>query len=334
MIVKTLTRCFMVACVGVMYGCTSPLHKGLDLGDPAPISKAPPPAAVPKGDGLTIKARPLKRTVELGEPVYLALTVVNEGKEPVKIVGGLRPGEGLVEIYSTDAEGKQVNLHPIGDGDFEGTVVLAPGRTIGDVLPIFFGSNGWSFTRTGEYRVSAELRVPAKEGFSAFSSEPVIINVKSSEAGQSLFSGEKRSSAEAGKYLLWRSGDHLVAGVELLASLSKRYPESALSSYIAAAHVRNYSEPFANYEKGSVRKADCEKADSFRKMVNKDVLTTNLVIEDYISQARCHAENKKWEAAAVALDRGAKLSAEKPEFAAYYQAISEMQKRLSEFRVE
>lgn len=334
MIVKILSRCFMLALVGVLYGCTSPLHKGLDLGDPAPISEAPPPAAVSEGDGIKVIARPLKQTVELGEPVYLALTVVNEGKEPVRIVGGLRPGESLVEIYSKDAKGEQVILPPIGDGDFEGVAVLSPGQTIGDILPIFFGSNGWSFTSEGEYRVIADLKVPAREGFLAFSSAPVIVNVKSSEAGDALFAGEKRSSVEAGKYLLWRSGDHLVEGIELLMSLAKQYPDSALSSYIAAAHVRNYSEPFANYKKGDVRPADCRKAESFRKMVDKDVLTTNLIIEDYIAQARCHAESKKWEAARAALDSGSKLSAEKPEFAAYYRAISEMEKRLSELQVE
>jgi hypothetical protein len=314
-----------------MFGCTSPLKKGLDLGDPAPISKAPSPASVSQGDGIKVIAMPLKQTVELGEPVYLALRVINEGQEPVNIIGRLRPGEGLIEIYSNGAKGEKVILPPIGESDFDGITSLAPNQTIGDVFPIFFGANGWNFTEAGEYRISALLKIPTKGGFLSFSSEPAVIKVESSEAGQALFSAEQRSSIEAGKYLLWRSGDHLEAGIELLTSLSEQHPNSVLSSYISAAHAQNYSEPFANYKTGKVRAPDCQKANSFRQMVNTDVLTENLLIEDYISQAKCHAENQNWEEARIALDSGSRLSADRPEFMAYYQSIAKMQERLRQY---
>ena len=61
------------------------------------------------------------------------------------------------------------------------------------------------------------------------------------------------------------------------------------------------------------------------------MLTENLVIEDYISKAKCHAEMKRWKEAGEALDAGSKLSKDRPEFRAYYQTIAEMQKRLNEY---
>ncbi len=331
MIFKMLLKCFVIAIVGVMVGCTSPLQKGLDLGDPAPISKAPPPASVSQGDDIKVIAMPLKQTVELGEPVYLALRVVNEGQEPVRIIGGLRPGEGLIEIYSIDAKGEKVILPPIGESDFEGTISLSPKQTIGDVFPIFFGTNGWNFTKAGEYRIFALLKVSTKGGFLSHSSEPAVLKVESSKAGQMLFSGDERSNIEAGKYLLWRSGDHLEAGIELLTSISKQHPNSVLSSYILVAHAQNFSEPFANYKVGKVRAPDCQKADLLRKMVDPKVLTENLLIEDYICQAKCHAERQDWEKAKNALDAGSKLSAARPEFMMYSQSIRKMQERLKKY---
>ncbi len=328
---SSLSKLFILAVISALIGCTSPLQQGLDLGDPAPIANAPAPASVSQGDGIKVIAMPLKQSVELGEPIYLALRVTNMRQEPVNIIGGLRPGGGLIEIYSIGANGKKVFLAPLSESDFGGSTTLAPKQTIGDVFPIFFGANGWNFKNAGEYRISAQIKVPTKDGFSSFSSEPAVLKVESSKAGQALFSGDDRSSMEAGKFLLWRSGDHLEAGIKHLSSVSEQYPNSALSSYISAARAQNYSEPFANYIVRKVRAPRCQQANSLRKLVKTNVLTENLLIEDYISQAKCYAESQDWKEANKALDAGFKLSADRPEFRAYSQSIAKMQKRLRRY---
>lgn len=327
---KPLLKLFLFALISALFGCSSPLKQGLDLGDPALIANAPAPASVSQSDGIKVIAMPLKQSVELGEPIYLALRVTNVQQEPLKIIGQLRPGEGLVEIYSIGANGGKVLLAPLSESDYGRSTTLAPKQTIGDVFPIFFGANGWYFNEAGEYRISVQIKVPIKDGFSSFSSEPAVIKVKSSKAGQALFSSDIRNSMEAGKFLLWRSGDHLEFGIDYLTSLSKQNPDSVLSSYIYAALAQNYSEPFANYIVGKVRAPSCRQANSFRKMIKAGVLTENLLIEDYISQAKCHAENKNWRAVKIALDAGSKLSSDRPEFKAFSQSIAEMQKRLSQ----
>jgi hypothetical protein len=66
-------------------------------------------------------------------------------------------------------------------------------------------------------------------------------------------------------------------------------------------------------------------------MVDPAVLTENLIIEDYISQAKCHAESKNWGKAKQALDAGAKLSVNRPEFMLYSHSITKMQERLKKY---
>lgn len=329
---RSLLFLFVLALTSIVSGCTSPLHEGLDLGDPAPISKASAPASVSQGEGIKVIVMPLKSSVELGEPIYLALRVTNIRQEPVNIIGNLQPGEGMVEIYSIGPKGEKVLLPPLSEADYSGSTNLAPQQTMGDVFPIFFGANGWNFNKAGEYRISAQLKIPNKGGFSSFSSEPVVIKVESTKAGETLFSTkDARSNMEAGKFLLWRSGDHLEAGITHLTQLSEHYPNSALSSYITAARIQNYSEPFANYIEKQVRAPDCQKANALRKMVNTNVLPDNLLMEDFISQAKCHADSKNWKEAKKALDSGSKLSVERPEFRAYSQSIADMQKRLKQY---
>jgi len=282
---RSLLFLFILTLTGALVGCSSPVKQGLDLGDPASIADAPAPVIISQGEGIKVVATPLKQSVELGEPVYLALNVTNTLQEPIDIVGSLRPGEGLVEIYSTNAKGEKIPLDPLSASDFSGSMTLAPDQTMGEVLPIFFGANGWNFSEAGEYRISVELKVPNKKGLSTFSSQPVAIKVEASKAGQALLSGENRSSSEAGKFLLWRSGDHLEAGIKYLTTLSEQHPDSALSSYISSARARSYSEPFANYTLKEVRAPDCQQVDALRKAIKANVLPENLLIEDYISQA-------------------------------------------------
>ncbi|MGP0630087.1 hypothetical protein ACTRW9_10275 [Nitrospina sp. 32_T5] len=328
---RLLSFLFVLTLSGAMIGCTSPVKQGLDLGDPASIVDAPAPATVSQGEGIKVVAMPLKQSVELGEPVYLAVQVTNMMQEPVDFTGSLKPGEGLIEVYSIGANGEKKILLPLSASDFSGSTTLGPGQTVGEVFPIFFGANGWNFNETGEYRISVQIEVPAKSGYSAFISEPATIKVGSSKAGEALFSVDDPGNTQAGKFLLWRRGDHLEAGIKFLTTLSEQHPGSALSSYISAARVQNYSEPFANYTVKEVRAPDCQQANALRKTIGKNVLPENLLIEDFIAQANCHAESQNWDAAREALDAGSRLASDRPEFRAYSRSIEEMQKRLSRY---
>lgn len=322
---------YLTILVGLLYSCASPLHEGLDLGNPASINNAPPAAQEFTGEGINIMTIPLKQSVEVGEPLYLAIRVTNKGTKPAKIFGALRPDNTLIDIYSSVNGKEPAILAPMGDMDSGGSIDLAPGQTVGDIAPIFFGANGWNFSQPGTYRISVVLRVPVEKGIAMFRSSEAVIEVKPSEAGQELLSMEKLETFQAGKFLLWRSGDHLENGIKALREISKRYPSTVLTAYISAARAHNLSEPFANYIIGKVRLPDCEQADRLRKTYDTEILSENLQIEEYISRAKCHAEEKQWKEAMQVLKAGAGLSKERPEFMGYRRTIMKMQERLQQY---
>lgn len=331
MFIRTMTKIFIPAALFTLAAC-SPNQEGVEnLGDPASIGAAPPAVTVTQGKGVTMQIELLKQTVELGEPVYLAIRVRNDRKVPVQIPGSLQLGMGTVKVFSSSEKGKKTYLAPLAVADFADAMDLAPGQTIGAVVPIFFGSGGWYFDKEGKYEISASITLAGKESMEEFSSASTTLSVMPSDAGKLLVQEKGPDSFEAGKFLLWRSGDHLQGGMKLLSKVAEKRPDSVLSAYIYAAMAQSYSEPFANYKENKLRAADCNKAAAFRAKVKPELLSRNIQIEEYIAEAKCAAETKSWKQAKLALDRGQKLASGAPEYMGYYNTILTMQRLLSKY---
>ena len=158
--------CFQTLAALALTGCVAPAGGTWPREGVASIGDASRPAVVTPGSGLELEVRPFKPTVELGEPVYLALRLTNTGQEPRTVAGHLPPGEGLLDVFIEGPGGKLVEFSPRGESDFGETarVALAPGESAGDVAPIFFGGDGWTFAEVGPYRISARLLVPDTDG--------------------------------------------------------------------------------------------------------------------------------------------------------------------------
>lgn len=328
MIFHAFRKTLFLFFIGALVGCTSPLTKDLDLGEPASIFAAPQPAKKVEGIGLTLTAAPLKQNVELGEPIYLAVRLTNTHRDSIKIIGKLRPEDGFIEVFAKTPDGRTVLLSPFSEGDFGGHFNLAPGERIGDVFPIFFGSNGWYFDTPGEYHIYAQLEVPGQQDRSVYESEAVRLSVRDTDSGKALFETDQRTRIEAGKFLVWRGGDHLIKGQNHLKSIWKRYPDSALSSYIGSAFAKSYSEPFADYRTGKVRPPNCAAANELRREQGDMMLPDNLRIDDAMVRAKCFAEQRRWQDAKDALDAAYQLANKGPEFGSLVRAVTEMQERL------
>ncbi len=328
---RLMLTIFTLTLIVAFAGC-SPLMQNKDLGDPASIEDAPDPATISEGDGLALEAIPLKGNVELGEPIYLALRVTNTQQEPITIMGNLRPGEGLVSVFASGTDGSNVLLAPLAEADFENSTTLDVGESTGDAFPIFFGANGWNFSQPGAYQVHTELKVPGPNGYLIFRSTPEVVNVTASAAGLALFAADTETQLEAGKFLLWRSGDHLEAGRRHLDAIAEQYPESAVSAYIRAASAQSLSEPFANYAAGEVRAPDCDGAATIRTAINYDRIAENLRIEDTISQAKCFAASGAWDEASAAIKDAAAIAGDRPEFSEFARTLAMMQGQLDEIR--
>jgi len=320
-----------IAVATLISACASPLQKGMNLGDPASIADAAPSVQFTQGTGLMLEAKPMKNVVELGEPVYLAVQVTNTSDKPMKLVGGLRPGEGFVEVTIMGGQKEEVVFSPLTEGDFETTTTIKPGASIGSSFPIFFGNDGWSFKAPGNYQVKAMLTVPYDGQYATYESKPMNLEVTDSRVGKALFETDERLSFEAGKFLVWRRGDHLKRGQNQLVKVAIKNRDSALATYVWAAFATSFSEPFADYNKGAVRAPNCRSANDYRSQINYKLLPVNLQIEDSIGKAKCFAETKNWRGAQKELEQGLMLTNKQPQFKNYEGTLMNMNKLLKQF---
>lgn len=316
----------------ILAACTAPAGGPWPREGVADIASAVRPATLAPGTGLTIAIAPMKPVVELGEPVYVAVRVTNSGAEPRHVAGYLTPGDGLVDIVIEGPGGRR-EFRPLGESDFgaDAGVTLAPGETRADVAAVFFGADGWTFGAPGSYRLGAELLVPDGQGrFAVFRAEPVALEVIDVPAGRAFLAAEGVPAAEAGKYLLWRSGDHLVAGLGHLGAVAERHPGSAVAAYYRAARINALSEPFANYLKGEVRPADCRAAAAVPDAGLAEILPENLIVDAALDRARCKAGQGDRRGALSDLKDARARASERPELAELARRAAEMEAAIAQ----
>ena len=129
--------------------------------------------------------------------------------------------------------------------------------------------------------------------------------------GQQLLR-EGKASQEAGKFLLWQSGDHLRAGIALLTEIADAYPRSVLSDYINLAIGRNLSRPFRDYDIGKLREADPDAALRKLEKVNADRLPPYLQVDAHVATSNALAVKGDRAAATRALERARRIVKERP----------------------
>jgi hypothetical protein len=97
-----------------------------------------------------------KRTVEMGEPVFLQLSLTNVSAQPILLHGNMDPSDGFVEIAVTNPRGERRPFIPI-DHTRNQIVrqVLEPGQTIRQPVKIIIGRFGFPFKDPGFYRLEA-----------------------------------------------------------------------------------------------------------------------------------------------------------------------------------
>ncbi len=137
----------------------------------------PPLEPAPPAVDLRIQALPA--AYPLGYPIALRLMARNDGPEPLAIKNRLMPSYGMVHIEyraATDADWR--NLQPLAwfEPASDEEAMLDPGASTEQTVPIYFGDEGWAFTRAGEYQVRATLHT-GKEVPDVVS-QPVTITIE------------------------------------------------------------------------------------------------------------------------------------------------------------
>jgi hypothetical protein len=317
----------------LLSGCTTP--SGMKWPNDAKISpsSAVKPATVKKDEGLRLSIETEKQNYHIGEPIYVIVRLTNTYGKPRTVMTELRPGEGAITVYISSAEEKSVPYEPLVNVDYDASVIktLQPQETIGDVFPVFFGGRGWTFVQEGDYQLVAVYHTQMQDGvMSETKSSPISINIEKTPdgSGQFLLDQQDEEAYEAGKFLMWQAGDHLELGIERLAQLTRRWPESVLSSYAAFAIGKSLGQPFMDYRKQSVRSANCVSSLEYLSRVKQEQLSRNTRVQYQLAKFRCHAMRGDRKAASVALTEARALMEKRPEYKALNIRVDDYEKYL------
>jgi len=272
------------------------------------------PLAYPQDGALQLSASVDKPRYAMGEPVYLSVLLRNSGKAPLQVPEQLNPKFESIEVTVTNPEGKTVSFTPLSalDSD-ELPTPLSAGQVRGEVFPIFFGARGWTFQKSGKYRVdaryaSAETR---REKVNVIA-KPIMLEITEDKAGELLMS-QKRASEEAGKFLVWHAGDHLRVGMALLEQLLEQHPASPVANYVRLAFGRSQVRFFRDYPAERVRMPDHRKAEQFLNKVNPAALPPYLRAQFELSQAKVDVASKRQASAQKRVSEVRKMIKERPE---------------------
>jgi hypothetical protein len=258
-------------------------------------------------------------TALVGEPVYLTLRLTNTGPREISVIGSLDPSDGGIDILVTPSDGKPAIFVPLSETDNDVGLfkTLRPGETIGAVVPVFFGANGWTFSVPGRYRIEAHYHTPADDGrMMETASAPLDLRVEATPDGSGAFligKGEAHA-VDAGKFLLWQAGDHLTEGQAHLRATLERWPGSPLSHAIHSAFGNSYGKRFANYLEKAVRPPDCRRAMDHLQRVSDDRIPEFLRVQNAITRARCAVLEGEPGAAAEHTAALKQLMGDRPEY--------------------
>lgn len=229
-----------------------------------------------------------KQSFVLGEPVYISVQLRNIGRTPVKVVRVLDPQAGSVKVQITPPEDETIMFSPLFYADVTAPqITLGQGGAITAVLPIFFGAQGWTFSKPGHYQISTTYYDSERRDTKPVQSNTVNITVSKGNGAGSLLMNDSVESLEAGKLFLWRQGDHLRAGMAHLSEIMQKYHDSPLSDYANLALGSNLAQPFRDYSANKVRQPNYAGALAHLRKVRDSQLPRYLKIQKNLDQARC-----------------------------------------------
>ncbi len=263
-----------------------------------------------------------KSSFDLGEPVYVTVTVANTSSEAAQVPARLSPETGGVAIRVTGPGGETSGFVPLALLDHDQPRhELAPGGQVAEDFSVFYGARGWTFDRQGSYELSATVVISS----SGVTSEPLSIEVRPASALSSQLVAEGQASEEAGKFLTWLGGDHLSAGIELLGSVGSAESGSSLANHIELALGWSKSRAFTNYATGEVRAPDNQAALAHLGKVREEDLPPRLRVLKGLAEAACLIRVGETERAREVLDRLARVVGEVPALAGMTEQIVRLQ---------
>jgi hypothetical protein len=263
----------------------------------------------------------------LGEPVFLTVRLLNTSAVPVSVPKYLDAGEGIIVVRITTPKRKTFGYMPLTliDSDMP-MVTLKPREATADVVPIFYGARGWTFPEPGTYTITAGFKPIGKKQV-VNKAKPLTLTVGTDTAG-ALVVKEGLTGDEAGKFLLWQSGDHLRKGIALLENITEKYPDSIISDYAGFALGKSLNRHFKNFSSKKIRLPDYKRSLEYLKKVRADKLPLYLRIQYNLARAKCHVELNESEQFTELINQTRKLMTDRPELLRFEEHIIRLTRRL------
>jgi hypothetical protein len=295
----------------------------------AVLVAATPAAAQDAGSGLAVTAELEKQEFALGEPVYLIVRLHNRGAREARLPNVLQEVNGFLHVHVTGPQGAPRVYVPLAQADDEGALVLEAGASASSVVPVFFGAAGWTFPVPGDYSLVTAITVPGST--EPVRSQPVRLQVRPDPAGARLVR-RTRGGFEAGRFLLWQSGDHLTAGRALLDSIAREAPRSPVAQHALFVEGRANSRSFSDFRARRVREPEPRRALETLGRADERALPRYVLIQKRLAEASSHIQLGEAGPARARLGQARQLIASDPAFAPLAEQVRRLEGALGNLR--
>jgi hypothetical protein len=295
----------------------------------AVLAAASPAAGQDASSGLAVTAELEKQEFALGEPVYLIVRLHNRGTREVRLPNVLQEVNGFLHVHVRGPQGAPRVYVPLAQADDEGVLTLAAGASASSVVPVFFGAAGWTFPAPGDYSLVTAITVPGSA--EPIRSQPTRLQVRPDPAGARLV-GRTRGGFEAGRFLLWQSGDHLTAGRALLDSIAREAPRSPVAQHALYVEGRANSRSFSDFRAQRVRQPEPRRALETLGRADERALPRYVLIQKRLAEASSYIQLREAGPARARLAQARELIATDPAFAPLAAQVQRLEGALGNLR--
>lgn len=184
--------------------------------------------------GLTFEISTKVQAFELGEPVYLRLTLRNDGEAPIEVSSLLSPAAGTVDVWIRAPNHREFRFRPVVALCSEAPLSsLAPKQELWSSEPIFFGARGCSFSKPGVYTLRARFQASVAGQQQIALANEHTIEITRAKSVLNADIAEEIATPSAALYLILQGGAHLRGAEATLNRIVKDAP-----THLAAQHAR------------------------------------------------------------------------------------------------
>lgn len=202
--------------------------------------------AVTVTPGLTLELSTRQGAFELGEPLYLRVTLRNDTQQPIEVNSMLSIAAGTVDVWITTPANREFRFRPVLTLCHEArTVMLPPGAEILASEPIFFGARGHSFPAAGEYKVRGRYQANARKTRLSALSKLHTIEVTAPVSAADVEVADALASPSAALYLVLRGGAHLKGAEATLRRVVTDAPDRPAAQHAKLAIATQALKPQA-----------------------------------------------------------------------------------------